>query len=222
MKKAIWLLAALAAPGAMAAYKCVDERGITLIGDIPPAGCAKVVMYEVSRSGMVLRSIPPSLTPEQAKAKREEEARRKEAERAAARQKRKDLALLNTYATQNEIDVARDRNIEPVQVRIAGARERLQELEAQERKALERMSPAADGRSRGARQAAPAPSPALAADLARVRSEKASMQKALAGYAREVDEIRARYDADKRRWMALKSGEAKVPEAGPKTANRGY
>ena len=114
MKKWIVLVLALHAPAAMAVYKCVDEQGRTLIGDVPPAGCAKVEMYEVSPSGTVLRKIDPTPTPEQLKLRLEEQVRRKEAERAAAEQRRKDLALLNTFDSEQEIDVARDRNIEPI------------------------------------------------------------------------------------------------------------
>ncbi len=51
--KILLILAMLAAPAAHAAYKCKDERGITHIGDTPPAACANVVMYEITRSGTV-------------------------------------------------------------------------------------------------------------------------------------------------------------------------
>ena len=55
MKKLPLLLLALCAPLAGAAYKCVDEKGLTHIGDTPPAGCASVVMYEVTKRGTVIR-----------------------------------------------------------------------------------------------------------------------------------------------------------------------
>jgi len=34
------LLVALAAPWANATWKCIDEKGVTHIGDTPPPGCA--------------------------------------------------------------------------------------------------------------------------------------------------------------------------------------
>jgi len=73
--KILLILALLLAPAANAAYKCKDEKGVTHIGDTPPAGCANVVMYEVSRSGTILRKIDPTPTGEQLRAKVEEEAR---------------------------------------------------------------------------------------------------------------------------------------------------
>src|SRR6185503_13530615 len=66
--KILCLAAALAfAPSAFAVYKCVDEKGITRIGETPPDECANVPMQEVGRNGSVIRTIPPSLTPEQVK-----------------------------------------------------------------------------------------------------------------------------------------------------------
>jgi hypothetical protein len=44
MKRTLVLLALLYAPFAGAAYKCTDEKGVTHIGDTPPAGCATVMI----------------------------------------------------------------------------------------------------------------------------------------------------------------------------------
>jgi len=60
-----------------AAYKCVDDKGFTRIGDTPPEQCANVVMYEVTSRGTVVRRIDPSLTPDQVKAKAAEVERKK-------------------------------------------------------------------------------------------------------------------------------------------------
>ena len=117
MKTTIRLLC-LAVPlvslDAMAVFRCVDDKGVTHIGDTPPASCDNVVMFEVSATGMVLRRIDPSLTPEQVKRQGRGRRARKEADKAAYEQKRKDLALLATYSAESEIDIARDRNIEPL------------------------------------------------------------------------------------------------------------
>ena len=214
MKKWIVLVLALHVPAAMAVYKCVDERGRTLIGDVPPAGCAKVEMYEVSPSGTVLRKIDPTPTPEQLKLRLEEQARRKEAERAAAEQRRKDLALLNTFDSSQEIDVARDRNIEPITSRIASARERMNEVDQREQQVLEQMEFYKAGKRKGKADDAKTQEmpPALTAELKRVRSERAGLVKAIADDEHEIEGVRAKFDADKKRWLALKSGAVARPE----------
>ncbi len=214
MKKWIWVVVALHAPAAMAVYKCVDERGRTLIGDVPPAGCANVEMYEVTPSGTVKRKIDPTPTPEQLKVRLEEQARRKESDRIAAEQRRKDLALLNTFDSEQEIDVARDRNIEPINSRIAGAKERMKEVDEHERQVLDQMEFYKAGKRKGSNGDAKRPEvpPSLTAELKRVRGERAGLVKAVANDEREIAEVRAKFEADKQRWLALKSGAVAKPE----------
>ena len=87
MKTTIRLLClgvpALMSLNAMAVFRCVDDKGVTRIGDTPPEQCYNVVMFEVSTSGTILRRIDPSLTPEQVKAKADDAERRKEADKVA-------------------------------------------------------------------------------------------------------------------------------------------
>src|SRR5438874_8529861 len=129
----------LLAPCANAAFKCVDERGITHIGDTPPAGCTSVVMYEITPTGHVLRKIDPTPTPEQLKARQEEFERNKDARRQEADQKRKDAALLNTFSSEKEFDVVLDRNIDPIKNRIRVAEERLKAVDKRQQELDDEM-----------------------------------------------------------------------------------
>ena len=83
MRGLFLLIAAVFAPAAGAAFKCVDEKGLTQFGDTPPAACAHVMMYEVSPNGAVVRRIEPTPTPEQLKTRQEELERKKEADKAS-------------------------------------------------------------------------------------------------------------------------------------------
>ncbi len=215
--KRLLILAMVAAPAAHAAYKCKDEKGITHIGDTPPAACATVPMQEVSRSGMVLRTIEPTLTPEQVKAKREEAARKVEAEKAAAEQRRKDLALLATYSSEKDIDTSRDLNLKPIEGRIKSAQDRtvavdkrLQELEAE-------MEFYKAGKSKAAGKTREAPAQ-LVADLERTKAERAALVRSIADYEKEMQQVREKYDADKKRWRELKNlkAEGKLDLRDPK------
>src|SRR5262245_31411166 len=98
---------ALAPPAPTAAFRSPDEKGRTHVGDTPPPGCANVVMYEVTKGGTVIRKIDPSLSEDQVKARQEAEEKARLEEKAAAEQKRKDTALLATFANEKEFDVAR-------------------------------------------------------------------------------------------------------------------
>lgn len=203
MKRIFWLLIALHAPLASAVYKCVDERGNTLFGDTPPAGCGNVPIYEVSQSGTVLRKIEPTPTPEQVRARLEEQERRKQAELIAAEQRRKDMALLNSYGSPREFDVALDRNIEPVTGRIGSAEERIHELDKREQQIVEQIEYYKSGEGKDAAESGP---PAwLVANLDTVRKERATLTRAIVRYRKEIEDLRTRFESDKKRWIFLKA-----------------
>lgn len=210
MKKIWLLLALLYAPFAGAEYKCVDERGLTHIGDIPPAGCANVVMYEINRNGTVLRKIDPTPTPEQVKARLEEFERKKEIDRAAGDQKRKDMALLNTYSSERELEVTRERNIEPIRGRIKSSTERLAAVEKRLKEIQDEMEFYKAGKSRAARdgkdsgKSREAPH-SLLAELDRIQAEKQALHASIASQEKEIEGVNSRFEADRKRWLALKN-----------------
>ena len=211
MKTLFLVVAALWASAAGAAYKCVDEKGVTHFGDTPPAGCATVVMYEIGKSGNILRKIDPTPTAEQVKAQQDEYERVKASLKIEAEQKRKDMALLSTFSSEREFDVARDRNIEPMKARIASAQDRIKAVDKRTAEIEEEMEFYKAGKSKaGKSREAPA---TLAADLQRVRAEKVALVNSIASYEKEIEETRAKFDADKQRWLAIKrgGGSAKAP-----------
>lgn len=203
MRRIALVVALLFAPAAGAAYKCVDEHGETLIGDTPPAGCARVVMYEVSPTGRVLRRIEPTPTPEQLKVIQEQQRRQREADLAAADQKRKDLALLATFASEKEFDTARDRNIEPLKGRIRSAQERIAAVDDRLAKIDEEMEFYKSGKKKGAKQEEPPPG--MVAEQERLQHEKRTLAASITATEREIQAQRARFDADKKRWVELKT-----------------
>ena len=207
MKRAIFLATALLyVPLAGAVYKCVDEKGLTRIGDTPPDQCANVVMYEVTTTGKVLRKIDPTPSADSLKQVREEEARKREADKQAAMQKRKDEALLNTYANEKEFDVARDRNIDPIRGRIRAAHERLKVIDARQAKITEEMEFYQSGKKKSSKKETDGPPPMLVAERESLDKEKGSITSQIERQEKEIEDLKARYDADRKRWVALKSG----------------
>jgi hypothetical protein len=218
MKKLCVALVLMYAPFAHAAYKCVDERGLTLIGDVPPAGCANVVMYEISASGTVLRKIDPTPTAEQVKAKLEEQQKKREADRAAFEQKRKDMALLNTYSSEKEIDVARDRNIEPIRGRIEASKERMAAVDKHLKEIADQKEFYKAGHKATKDKPAPEVPQGLVMQEESALKEKASLEKSIADNEKEIVAVRARYEADRKRYAELKGDVAlrtaqQAPEA---------
>jgi len=214
--KTLCLLAGLAvAPAAFATYKCVDDKGVTRIGETPPDECANVPMQELYPSGQVKRTIAPSLTPAQVEALKAEAERTKEARKRAAEQVRLDDALLNTYASDREIDMTRDRNIEPINARIKIAKERIVAVDKRIKDIEEEMEFYKAGKSAKGGKTREVPQN-LVQDLDRVKHERVTLEKSLAGYDKEIEKLRAKYDLDKKRWLALKYPEKEKPaEAAP-------
>jgi hypothetical protein len=204
-KTTLCFLAALAfAPAAFAAFKCVDEKGITRIGETPPDECANVPMQETSRSGTVIRTIAPSKTAEQVKAEAEQVEKQKMDAKLAAEQKRKDDALLNTYASEREIDMTRDRNLEPINGRIRVTKERIAAVEKRMKQIEEEMEFYKAGKSSKSGKAKETPEELLH-NMDRAKKEKATLEQSLVSADKEIDALKAKYEVDKKRWLALKS-----------------
>ena len=207
------IVALLFAPAALAAFKCVDEQGRTHIGETPPEGCAHVLMYELSRSGSVIRRIDPTPTPEQAKAREEENRRRREVEKREAEQQRHDKALLATFASEKEFDVARDRNIEPLTGRIQSAHERIKEIDKRIAQIDENVEFYKSGKNKvkgGAEGEVPQ---YLVAERERQVKERQGLVANIAANEKEIVAQRERFDRDRKRWLELRSGAIPQPVA---------
>jgi hypothetical protein len=192
----LFALAALACLPALAwaqLYVCKTPSGHTLTGDIPPSECKDSVIRQLNRDGSVRSVIEPPLTPEQ-KAQRDlEERRRHEREMAAQDQLRKDRALLETYASEDEIEATRDRTLAIRQSLIDRANQSLREYQS-DRKHLDEEAEFYLRR--------PMPE-----KLKRAIEDNISLQQqqlhAIDDIRAEMQRINERYDAELRRYREL-------------------
>lgn len=119
------LLAAGTAQATM--YRWVDGNGRVHYSDTPPTTFQKSGGAELSKQGNVIRRTQ-SETERQAEAERRAEQKRIEVEQG--KQAQLDRALTQTYATEAEIDLARDRALEHHKLAIKGAEIRGKAVEA--------------------------------------------------------------------------------------------
>jgi hypothetical protein len=201
-------MALAVATTAGATYKCVNEKGVTLIGDTPPEGCEHVEMYEVGPSGRVIRKIDPTPSPDQQKAYAESADKRRAEEKAAADQKRKDAALLNTYSNEKEIDTARDRNIEPIKGRIKSSQARAEDVDKRLKQIDDEMEFYKAGKSKKKDDKPSGPPASLVADKERMQKEKEAILASITDSQKEIEAVKARYEADKVRFAELKGNSA--------------
>lgn len=100
-------------------YKWVDDNGSTHYGEkIPPEFAGKDKDVETpQKPGMRDKRIE-ILSPEMIHAQEEEAAKKAAAKKEMEDNKRRDHALLNTYSSEQEIDLARDRSLALINGRI--------------------------------------------------------------------------------------------------------
>ena len=108
---------AFSQPAQAKMYKWVDENGVTHYGDSIPAQYQEK-SKEISNRGIVINK---GQTPEERKAKEDEEAQQKETKLQRAEQKRLDNALLSTYTDEKDIDLRRDRDLQQVEAAISSS-----------------------------------------------------------------------------------------------------
>ncbi|MCU0764890.1 MAG: hypothetical protein MUF32_02425 [Burkholderiaceae bacterium] len=154
---------------------------------------------ELRADGSVRRVIEPPLTPEQQRA-RAEQAQREQKEREARRaQARQDIALLETYPTEQDIEAARQTALTSRQAMIDTSRKRLETFAAERRKLddeaefyVNRKMPAKLGH-------------AIEANASLVDAE----HRVIAEMQADMERINKRFDAEARRYRELVRGGAK-------------
>jgi len=192
------LLASTPAPAQASLFVCTDARGRTLTGDRPPPECADRPVRELRSDGSVRRVIEPPLTAEQ-KAQRALEAKRQreEAERQRA-QMRRDLVLLETYASEAEIEEARNRALGARQQMIESAQQRMAALQKERR----RLDSEAEFFVK--REMPEKLKRAFQGNAVLIRSEQRIIDDARA----DLDRVNGRYDEELKRWRGLVSSGA--------------
>jgi hypothetical protein len=219
-------ITALASAPAHATYKCVDDKGVTHYGDTMPPQCASKPVTEMSKQGAVVRKYDAPLTPEQLKARQVEEDKRKEENKRIAEQKLRDMALIATYGSEREFDMARDKDLAAVDARKKILVARSPEVDQNLTKVENEMEFYRAGKSRAAKtrdgkEAKPDPKadpkansktreapPQLVQDYNRVKNERATLDAELTKTDHDRKEIVARYDSERARWKKLKAGMA--------------
>jgi hypothetical protein len=197
-------LAAAPASAQQRLYKCKDDKGKTYYTQTPPAECMGKEMDELSKQGTVVKKREAALTPEQIAAREAEEKRKKEEEAAAREEKRKNQALLNTYSSEQDIEDGRQRALKQAE----GAAKEIEKRIADAQKRAEVLA-----KEKEFYQKKPMPKK-LEDDLKNNEIDLKGHQNALAAKKKELGDINAKYDEDKRRYLEL-TGTKPKPAAVP-------
>jgi len=117
------------APANGETYKVTDERGHVQYTDRVPAESVNRGMIQLSKQGMTKKVVDPALTPEQRKIEEEKEERKRQERLATARVRAQENALLSSYTSESDIDVAKRRNLALVGAGILSAEARIKALQ---------------------------------------------------------------------------------------------
>ncbi|MGC2518900.1 MAG: DUF4124 domain-containing protein [Burkholderiales bacterium] len=189
----------IAAPAsAQRMYKCVDAKGKTYYTQVPPTECLGRETEELNKSGTVARKHEPAPTPEQQAAREAERKKKLEGEEKAKEEGRKNMALLNTYSSEKDIDDARVRalkeaesSIKQTEKNLADSQARRQELASEKEFYTKKPVPYK-----------------LAQDINKNEIDIKTQTGLLEARKKEIGSINARYDEDKRRYLELTKGAA--------------
>lgn len=173
-------------------YKCVDAKGKTYYTQIPPRECLGRDSQELNQSGMVVKRSSKAASAGEVQA-REAEKKKKEEEEKNKESRRKDLALLNTYSSEKDIEDQRSRALTEAQEQIAatqksieGAQKRQKELEAEKEFYVKKPMPAK-----------------LKQEMSNIELEIKSQNALLEAKKAEISKINAKYNEDKKRYVEL-------------------
>jgi hypothetical protein len=183
-------------PGAQAPqrmYKCVDARGKTYYTQIPPRECLGRESEELNKSGMVVKRSEKGPTAAEIQAREADKKKKEEEAEKTKEQRRKELALLNTYSSEKDIEDQRSRALKEAQDQIAateksiaGAQKRQQDLDKEKEFYTKKPMPAK-----------------LKQEMANVETEIKNQNALLEAKKAEINKINAKYDDDKKRYVAL-------------------
>jgi hypothetical protein len=197
---------AVAAHSALAAglYKWTDDKGVVHYSDQMPPDAVNKGTVVFDKQGRQVKKIDAAPTAEQLKAKEEEAERQQAMTRERDSQNRKDMALLQSYTSENEIELARNRalgavanQVKSIETYTADLSRRQQELEKQKAALAGKPMPAA-----------------LENEWSGLNEELARQGRLLAQKKDEMASINARYDVDRRRWQEIKADQARASALG--------
>lgn len=189
---AVTLLGAGAAEAQM--YRWVDSKGRVQYSDTPPTTYNQSGGVELNKQGNVIRRTQSETERRQA-SERQTEQSRVDAERK--RQLQLDRALMATYTSEAEIDLARDRALEHHKLAIQSAETRAKVVDGNVDELRNRIAAL---EKRGQK-----PSPNLEAQLAQATRESQDLQRTIVSNREAMDKVREKYGADKVRFRELSS-----------------
>ncbi len=189
-------------------YKWVDDQGIVHYSDQAPPDVPARGESVLDKQGRELKKIEPPLTPAQQKAKEAEDERQRALAKAKDDQARRDKALLQSYTTEDEIDIARARAVSTIEAQIKSAQAYRSDLTSRQQGIAKQKAKYGSN---------PIP-PELEHESAAVDSELSRQLILIRQKQEELTMTATKYDTIKQRWHEIVSDEERAAAADAQAA----
>jgi hypothetical protein len=181
----LFLLVSFSHTAHSAIVKWKDDKDVTHYGDSKPPQYANRESSEISKQGITLKRFKPVSVQDQA------------IDAAKLEQDKKDKALLSAFTNANEIDLARDRNL---QLDIIA----LDNLQLQKKSSLKKLTENQSLANAYIKKNKPVPDE-LSAEIKMTQEELENTEKQINTRQAAMQATRQRFDEDKKRFIMLKS-----------------
>lgn len=174
-------------------YKWVDESGKIHYTDKLPTEAAGKASSQISKQGNILKRSDAAPTSEELVAREAERRKKLEAEQIAKEERRKNMALLNTYSSEQDIEDARQRALKANEEAIASTERNIADAQKRQNELLAEAE---------FYKKKPMPMQ-LKRDLQAGETDLKNQHELLDAKKRDIASINTRYDEDKRRYLEL-------------------
>jgi hypothetical protein len=194
---ALLALLPLTAGAQAVSYRCVGKDGKKYYGSMVPPQCLGQPVEQLNSQGMVVKRFDAAASAAEREKKAAEEEERKKREAISKEEGRRNRALLATYTSEKEIDQARARALKDNEGAVKDIEGRINAL----RKRQAELKKEADGfQGKGKLPAK------LEQDMKNAEFDLKTQEDSLATKRKEVEQINARFDEDKKRYNELTKG----------------
>jgi len=188
-----------AKPGASSSPKRIvkwkDEKGVTHYGDQIPPQYANRENSVISNQGITVQHNRPGSVEDKA------------ADLEKIEQDKKDKALLGTFTNAGEIDLTRDRNLEPDLLALKNLKQ--DRLASQKR--FNKASASVEGYNKVKR---PVPE-SVGTEFKTSKAELAKIDLRISERQQAIDVIRKKFDDDKKRYLSLRNQSSQTADPAP-------
>lgn len=188
----ILILCACIQPAYAVLKKCVDDQGkFHYYDNILPPECKGKATVEMNKQGVVINRIDETMpqSTEDDKSEQLVETQR------LVHEQNQDTVLLNIYTSAEEIDLAMERNLHPVELAIIGIEKRLEIAKVR----FDKLQKQADEAERtGSSNLA-----SIRKELIPARREVTNLRQELLDNKERMESIKAKFTTDKQRFLAL-------------------